>query len=141
MLLQCYVDIKYVCFERMIALSYKVWLLLTRINLSTGLLEMSTSKCKASDLSYVGAKLLVLLDTLGLLQVKRTNEKDDDYVEFNNMTIINLAIKFCGPIKERNLSSLLLLFQVRYFVHCGHCVGCCSCSQPLLVIVLPYTVE
>ena len=80
--------------------------------MSTGLLEMSTTKCKESELNFIGRRLLPLLHTLGLLSVKRVNEKDNNYVEFNNMTIINLAIKFCGPLHERNLSSLLLFVQV-----------------------------
>lgn len=83
-----------------------------RINLDTGLLEMSTTKCKLSDLNPVGRRLLAVLGTLGVLEVKYFEEKDDQYVEFNNMTIINLAIKLYGPTHERKLSSLLLLVQV-----------------------------
>lgn len=73
---------------------------------------MSTTKCKASDIGTLGKICLTLLSTLGLLRVKYTEEKDDKYVEFNNMTIINFTIKLTGPIYERNLTSILLCVQV-----------------------------
>ncbi|XP_067947715.1 UDP-N-acetylglucosamine--dolichyl-phosphate N-acetylglucosaminephosphotransferase-like [Watersipora subatra] len=85
---------------------------LPRINLKTGLLEMSTAKCKESEMRLLGQLAVRLLNALGLLEVTHVKEKENSYLEFNNMTIINLAIKFVGPIHERSLSSLLLIFQV-----------------------------
>ena len=68
-------------------------------------------KCKTSDLSTLGRLVIAVLSPLGLLSVTVTKEKDDSYTEFNNMTIINLAIKFCGPLYERNLTVILLTLQ------------------------------
>lgn len=87
-------------------------LLLFRVNPETGLLGMSKSRCKESDINALGRVVIGLLEPLGLLHVERTEEKDDKYIEYNNMTIINLAIKFLGPIHERRLSSVLLSIQV-----------------------------
>ena len=43
----------------------------------------------------------------------RGTDKDGEYTECNNMTLINLVIKILGPTHERTLTSLLLLLQVR----------------------------
>ena len=82
------------------------------MNPETGLLGMSTAKVKESDINKLGQLVIKILEPLGLLYVKRTKEKDDKYVEYNNMTIINLAIKFLGPIQEGKLTSVLLFIQV-----------------------------
>lgn len=84
----------------------------SRVNPETGLLGMSTTKVKESDLNKLGQLVIKMLEPLGLLYVKRTEEKDDKYIEYNNMTIINLAIKFLGPIEEGKLTSVLLFVQV-----------------------------
>ena len=73
---------------------------------------MSTTKCKVSDVNFIGRWVLTILSALGLLEVKYNEEKDDQYVEFNNMTIINLTIKYYGPIHEWKLSFILLTIQV-----------------------------
>lgn len=83
-----------------------------RVNPDTGLLGMSTSKCKESDINTLGRIVIAVLEPLGLLYVKRTEEKDDRYIEYNNMTIINLAIKILGPTEEGRLTAYLLLVQV-----------------------------
>ena len=36
----------------------------------------------------------------------------ENLVEFNNLTIINLLLKFSGPMHEKNVTLVLLLFQV-----------------------------
>ena len=36
----------------------------------------------------------------------------ENLVEFNNLTIINLLLKFSGPTHEKNVTLVLLLFQV-----------------------------
>lgn len=85
---------------------------LFRVNPATGLLEMSKTKCKVKDLKSLGKLIITVLNKLGLLSVQYSNDGDDDYIEFNNMTIINLTIKFVGPIYEGRLTSILLLIQV-----------------------------
>ncbi|KAF6031889.1 DPAGT1 [Bugula neritina] len=85
---------------------------LPSVNRETGLLEMSKMKTKSSDIGRLGWVVINVLSPLGLLSVEELQEKGDKYIQFNNMTIINLAIKFCGPIYERNLSLVLLFIQV-----------------------------
>ena len=50
---------------------------------------------------------------LQLLEVQRGQEEDDEFVECNNMTLINLVLKFIGPTHERNLTTIMLLIQVQ----------------------------
>jgi len=71
-------------------------------------------KTKSSDVGRLGWVVINVLSPLGLLSVEELQEKGDKYIQFNNMTIINLAIKFCGPIYERNLSLVLLFIQVSF---------------------------
>lgn len=47
-----------------------------------------------------------------LLEVRRNQEGDDDFIECNNMTLINLVLKLLGPIHERNLTVIMLIIQV-----------------------------
>lgn len=52
-------------------------------------------------------------ELLKLLEVRRGQEDDDEFIECNNMTIINLVLKFLGPTHERNLTTIMLLIQVK----------------------------
>lgn len=47
-----------------------------------------------------------------LLEVRRSQEEDDDFIECNNMTLINLVLKLLGPTHERNLTAIMLFMQV-----------------------------
>lgn len=51
-------------------------------------------------------------ELLKLLEVRRGQEGDDEFIECNNMTIINLVLKLLGPTHERNLTVIMLLIQV-----------------------------
>lgn len=51
-------------------------------------------------------------ELLKLLEVRRNQEGDDDFIECNNMTLINLVLKLLGPIHERNLTVIMLIIQV-----------------------------
>lgn len=53
-------------------------------------------------------------ELLKLLEVQRGQEGDDDFIECNNMTLINLALKLLGPTHERNLTVIMLIIQVLY---------------------------
>lgn len=57
-------------------------------------------------------------ELLKLLEVRRGQEGDDDFIECNNMTLINLVLKFLGPIHERNLTVIMLIIQVRQNTCC-----------------------
>lgn len=51
-------------------------------------------------------------ELLKLLEVRRSQEGDDDFIECNNMTLINLVLKFLGPTHERTLTVIMLIIQV-----------------------------
>ncbi|CAB1315814.1 unnamed protein product [Coregonus sp. 'balchen'] len=85
---------------------------LPRLNPDTGKLGMSWSKFKRRDLSKLGNLILQVAEMLRVLEVKRGQEGDDEFVECNNMTLINLVLKILGPTHERNLTTIMLLIQV-----------------------------
>ena len=49
---------------------------------------------------------------LRVLEVKRGQGGNDEFVECNNMTLINLVLKILGPTHERDLTTIMLLIQV-----------------------------
>ncbi|EGV99104.1 UDP-N-acetylglucosamine--dolichyl-phosphate N-acetylglucosaminephosphotransferase [Cricetulus griseus] len=83
-----------------------------RLNPKTGKLEMSYSKFKTKNLSFLGTFILKVAERLQLVTVHRGESEDGAFTECNNMTLINLLLKIFGPIHERNLTLLLLLLQI-----------------------------
>lgn len=73
---------------------------------------MSYSKFKRKDLSKLGHLILKVAELLKLLEVRRGQKGDDEFIECNNMTLINLVLKCLGPIHERNLTVIMLIMQV-----------------------------
>lgn len=55
---------------------------------------------------------LQVAELLKLLEVRRSQEGDDDFIECNNMTLINLVLKCLGPTHERTLTLIMLIIQV-----------------------------
>lgn len=51
-------------------------------------------------------------ELLKLLEVRRGQGEDKDFIECNNMTLINLVLKVLGPIHERTLTVIMLVIQV-----------------------------
>ncbi|KAG8434569.1 hypothetical protein GDO86_012807 [Hymenochirus boettgeri] len=85
---------------------------LPRLDPTSGKLGMSYSKFKSKELSKLGDIIIKVGDTLYVLDVKRAEGEDGEYIEVNNMTLINFVLKLTGPTHERNLTLLLLLIQV-----------------------------
>ncbi|XP_072774331.1 UDP-N-acetylglucosamine--dolichyl-phosphate N-acetylglucosaminephosphotransferase isoform X1 [Taeniopygia guttata] len=85
---------------------------LTRLNPSTGKLEMSYSKFKTKNLSVLGTSILKVVKILHIVDVRSGTDENGEYTECSNMTLINFVIKLIGPTHERNLTLLLLLIQV-----------------------------
>lgn len=81
---------------------------LPKFNPATGLLEPSLNKFKYSELTIIG-KVFVRL--FRLVHIIKWDEKDDVIVT-NNFTLINFVILLCGPIHERNLTRVLIGFQI-----------------------------
>lgn len=51
-------------------------------------------------------------ELLKLLEVRRGHQGDGDFIECNNMTLINLVLKVLGPVHERTLTVIMLVIQV-----------------------------
>ncbi|XP_021028416.1 UDP-N-acetylglucosamine--dolichyl-phosphate N-acetylglucosaminephosphotransferase isoform X1 [Mus caroli] len=83
-----------------------------RFNAKTGKLEMSYSRFKTKNLSFLGTFILKGAENLRLVTVHQGESEDGAFTECNNMTLINLLLKVFGPTHERNLTLLLLLLQV-----------------------------
>ncbi len=73
---------------------------------------MSTSVFKASDLGIFGKMIIRIAAGLKVLDVKDDVGEDGKHIEINNMTLINLLIKFIGPVHERTLTVYLIAIQV-----------------------------
>lgn len=73
---------------------------------------MSYSKFKRKDLGQLGQLILRVAEMLWLLDVRRGEEADDEFIECNNMTLINLVLKILGPTHERTLTAVMLFMQV-----------------------------
>uniref|UniRef100_K1PAL5 UDP-N-acetylglucosamine--dolichyl-phosphate N-acetylglucosaminephosphotransferase n=1 Tax=Magallana gigas TaxID=29159 RepID=K1PAL5_MAGGI len=74
--------------------------------------EMSKTTFKYGNLNILGKLSVTVFRMLYLLEVKEGVGEDNQYMECNNMTLINLVLKFCGPLHEKTLVTLLLTFQI-----------------------------
>ncbi|XP_065341422.1 UDP-N-acetylglucosamine--dolichyl-phosphate N-acetylglucosaminephosphotransferase [Cloeon dipterum] len=80
-----------------------------RLNPSTGLLEMSITKVKKSEIHVLGQLCLKIFSMFGLAMVKESKEGE---IEVNNLTLINLMLHWRGPTHEEALTKNLLVVQV-----------------------------
>ncbi|MGH0187199.1 UNVERIFIED_CONTAM: hypothetical protein FKN15_023063 [Acipenser sinensis] len=85
---------------------------LPRLDPATGKLGMSYSKFKSRDLSKLGELLLKVASALRVVEVRRGLEEDGEFMECNNLTLINFVLKLIGPTHERTLTVIMLLIQV-----------------------------
>ncbi|MGH0171365.1 UNVERIFIED_CONTAM: hypothetical protein FKN15_074426 [Acipenser sinensis] len=85
---------------------------LPRLDPATGKLGMSYSKFKSRDLSKLGELLLKVASALRMVEVRRGLEEDGEFMECNNLTLINFVLKLIGPTHERTLTVIMLLIQV-----------------------------
>lgn len=85
---------------------------LPRYDASSDKLIMSKAVFKKSSLNILGKMTIRVGSFLKILHVEENTGKDKDMMEINNMTIINLVIKFVGPIHERNLTAILVALQI-----------------------------
>ena len=91
---------------------------LPKYNEETDRLEISTVTFKQSNLGFVGSTCVQILSTFKLLVVKKHICEDGEYMEVNNLTLMNFIIKLYGPMHEKDLVYLLLLIQVA-----ANCLG------------------
>lgn len=75
----------------------------------TDLMDCSITKFKLDQINFLGRICFKIFQMLRLVRIKKL---DDGFVECNNFTLINLLLKFLGPMAERKLTCLLLIIQV-----------------------------
>ena len=73
---------------------------------------MSYTKYKPDKLNPVGKLCMFVYKTLHIVHTQEKKGEDGLYTECNNLTLINLLLKFLGPLHERTLVILLLGIQV-----------------------------
>ena len=64
------------------------------------------------------SNMISLLSRTKLLEVKRTNIDDCEYVEINNMTLTNLVVKYFGPLNGHRFVAYILSMQA-----IANCIG------------------
>lgn len=67
---------------------------------------------KGRGLTFPGSFLLRIFRLLRLTCEKERTGEDGAYVECGNLTVINLLLKYVGPMHERNLTLALLAIQM-----------------------------
>lgn len=85
---------------------------LPRFNPDTGLLGMSYSVFKMSDLHPLGKLLLSVFSLLRLVTVEEGVGEDKKSTRVNNLTLINFVIKVMGPLHERTLTIIIMGIQI-----------------------------
>ncbi|OVF05465.1 putative UDP-N-acetylglucosamine--dolichyl-phosphate N-acetylglucosaminephosphotransferase [Clavispora lusitaniae] len=79
-----------------------------KFNVDDGLMYPSFGELKQA--TAVGTALVSVLAKCGLIQVRRNS--DNQITHFSNMTIINLALVWLGPMREDRLCLVILAFQL-----------------------------
>lgn len=78
----------------------------------TDKISMSYTKFKTKDLKLLGRLFLFIFKTFYIIDVKETMEDGESYTQINNLTLINLVLKFFGPMNEQYAVIIILLLQV-----------------------------
>ncbi|CAJ0582813.1 unnamed protein product, partial [Mesorhabditis spiculigera] len=78
----------------------------------TDTVGMSFAEFKSSDLKSVGSLIINLLAKIGLLYKVEFEKDGARWTRVNNFTVINLMLKFVGPVHEATLTNYLLLLQL-----------------------------
>uniref|UniRef100_A0A8R1DVV2 UDP-N-acetylglucosamine--dolichyl-phosphate N-acetylglucosaminephosphotransferase n=1 Tax=Caenorhabditis japonica TaxID=281687 RepID=A0A8R1DVV2_CAEJA len=78
----------------------------------TDTVSMSKAEFKKSELKTLGKLFMTACRTIGMLHVEEFEKDGELYYCINNLTIINLVLKFGGPMHESTLNSVLMAIQV-----------------------------
>ncbi|KAL3848081.1 hypothetical protein ACJMK2_018962 [Sinanodonta woodiana] len=84
---------------------------LPRYDPGTDKIGMSFTKFKYKDLHILAKFFIQVCRKLSLLEVKENVGEDKEYMECNNLTFINLLLKFLGPLHEKTTVTILLAIQ------------------------------
>ncbi|XP_062499331.1 UDP-N-acetylglucosamine--dolichyl-phosphate N-acetylglucosaminephosphotransferase-like [Corticium candelabrum] len=79
---------------------------------ATDKLGMSYAHFKKSDVGQGGQIIIKILSLLHLATVQNDLGEDGQEMRINNLTLINLIIKLCGPMKENKLTIVVLCIQI-----------------------------
>ncbi|GCC23152.1 hypothetical protein chiPu_0001545 [Chiloscyllium punctatum] len=85
---------------------------LPRLDPRTGKLGMSYSTFKTKDLPRLGDFILRVAEKFHLVEVTRGIGDNKEYIQCNNLTLLNFVLKLIGPTHERTLTIILLFIQV-----------------------------
>ena len=73
---------------------------------------MSKVQFKPTSLNPLGRLIILVFRHLGILHVTEGLGEEKDMWEVNNFTLINLVLRFLGPLHESTLAIILLFIQV-----------------------------
>ncbi|XP_078379231.1 UDP-N-acetylglucosamine--dolichyl-phosphate N-acetylglucosaminephosphotransferase-like [Oculina patagonica] len=91
---------------------------LPKFNPETGLIGMSYTVFKTSDLRPLGKLILSVFSLLKLVHVETGVGEDKKSTRVNNLTLLNFLLRLLGPLHERTLTTIILGIQV-----CGSVVA------------------
>ena len=74
---------------------------------------MSYTSFKSNELNILGQLCVKIFSIFGLVDIRETKKEGESVIECSNMTLINLTLKWLGPLHERQLTVILLTLQVR----------------------------
>src|SRR4051812_11275868 len=81
-----------------------------RLNVKTGLLEPTKVDLTKNPLHSLGRLMIETLAALGLARVER-DPATGALTSVNNLTLINLVLVRLGPMRERNVTIVVMLLQ------------------------------
>ena len=91
---------------------------LPRYNKETDKVYMSLTTFKKTDLKCLfgvvpmGSIAIRILAALRVIHIEVIRNNEEEYVEMNNLTLINFILNVYGPMMENHLTSILLIIQV-----------------------------
>ena len=91
-----------------------VMFVLNRYDAATDTLSMSYTQYKTDSINFLGRLAVWLFSTFKLVDVRQVEKEDGQYTECSNMTIINLVLRWFGPLPERTVTVYLVVFQVKH---------------------------
>ncbi|VDN53995.1 unnamed protein product [Dracunculus medinensis] len=85
---------------------------LPHFSVKSNTVGMSLVKFKIKDLHPIGKLSLNVLHFMGMLYSNTFERSGEIWQEINNLTLINVILKFTGPLHEERLTILILSIQV-----------------------------
>ncbi|KAF7633215.1 hypothetical protein Mgra_00007406 [Meloidogyne graminicola] len=96
---------------------------LPRLN-QDGKLEMSMVEFQPQKLSKMGILCFRILTLTKLIYFEEINKDGEIWISMNNLTILNLILKFNGPLFEWELTNKFIIFQILCSIFAFFCRFC-----------------